>query len=49
MEEERLERNLEDVEYELDTPATVSLVTGEGRIERVSAPLWHDVPSVTLD
>jgi len=37
MEEERLERNLADVEYELDTPATVSLVTGEGRIERVSA------------
>jgi hypothetical protein len=35
-EEKRLETNLEDVGYELDTTATVSLVTGEGRIERVS-------------
>lgn len=35
-EEERIETNLKDVAYELDTPATVSLVTGEGRIERVS-------------
>lgn len=35
-EEKRLEMNLEDVGYELDTTATVSLVTGEGRIERVS-------------
>lgn len=34
-EEDRLEQNLADVAYELDTPATVSLVTGEGRIERV--------------
>lgn len=34
-EEKRLETNLEDVGYELDTTATVSLVTGEGRIERV--------------
>lgn len=37
MEEERIEKNLKDVGYELDTPATVSLVTGEGRIERVSS------------
>ena len=35
-EEERIDGNLKDVAYELDTPATVSLVTGEGRIERVS-------------
>lgn len=35
-EEKRLETNLEEVGYELDTTATVSLVTGEGRIERVS-------------
>lgn len=34
-EEERIEANLRDVAYELDTPATVSLITGEGRIERV--------------
>lgn len=35
-EEERIDQNLQDVGYELDTPATVSLVTGVGRIERVS-------------
>jgi len=35
VEEERIENNLKDVAYELDTPATVALVTGEGRIERV--------------
>jgi hypothetical protein len=34
-EEERIDANLRDVAYELDTPATVSLITGEGRIERV--------------
>ena len=34
-EEERIDGNLRDVAYELDTPATVSLITGEGRIERV--------------
>jgi hypothetical protein len=36
-EEKRLEKNLEGVGYELDTTATVSLVTGEGRIERVGS------------
>ena len=35
-EEDRLDTSLQDVAYELDTPATVSLVTGVGRIERVS-------------
>jgi len=35
-EEGRLDDNLQGVAYELDTPATVSLVTGVGRIERVS-------------
>ena len=34
-EEERIDANLRDVAYELDTPTTVSLITGEGRIERV--------------
>jgi hypothetical protein len=38
-EEERIEVNLKDVGYELDTPATVALVTGEGRIERVSGKI----------
>lgn len=35
-EEERLDAALRSVQYELDTPATVSLITGAGRIERVS-------------
>ncbi|KAJ2926508.1 hypothetical protein H1R20_g10578, partial [Candolleomyces eurysporus] len=40
-EEERIDGNLKDVAYELDTPATVSLVTGEGRIERYIFPLIY--------
>ncbi|KAF8149382.1 hypothetical protein B0H34DRAFT_785385 [Crassisporium funariophilum] len=40
-EEERIDANLQDVAYELDTPATVSLVTGEGRIERFAFPLIY--------
>ncbi|EAU90989.2 hypothetical protein CC1G_02376 [Coprinopsis cinerea okayama7 len=41
MEEERIEGNLREVGYELDTPATVSLVTGEGRIERYVYPVLY--------
>jgi hypothetical protein len=44
-EEDRLDANLQDVAYELDTPATVSLITGVGRIERVSFAL---VPEAEL-
>lgn len=40
-EEKRIETNLEDVGYELDTTATVALVTGEGRIERFLYPLIY--------
>ncbi|KDR67823.1 hypothetical protein GALMADRAFT_129997 [Galerina marginata CBS 339.88] len=40
-EEERINTNLQDVNYELDTPATVSLITGEGRIERYVFPLIY--------
>ncbi|TFK64971.1 hypothetical protein BDN72DRAFT_846149 [Pluteus cervinus] len=40
-EEERLDENLQGVEYELDTPATVSLVTGAGRIERYCLTLIY--------
>jgi hypothetical protein len=35
MEEERLRTNLEDIRYQIDDFATVSLVTGPGRIEIV--------------
>lgn len=35
-EEARLDLNLQSVAYEIDTAATVSLVTGPGRIEKVS-------------
>ncbi|KAG6828456.1 hypothetical protein H0H92_007865 [Tricholoma furcatifolium] len=40
-EEARLDANLQDVAYELDTTATVSLVTGAGRIERYVFPLFY--------
>ncbi|KAG6908712.1 hypothetical protein DXG01_003645, partial [Tephrocybe rancida] len=40
-EEERLDDNLHGVAYELDTPATVSLITGAGRIERYIFPLIY--------
>ncbi|KAG6867493.1 hypothetical protein C0993_002131, partial [Termitomyces sp. T159_Od127] len=40
-EEERLDANLNDVAYELDTTATVSLITGAGRIERYVFPLIY--------
>jgi hypothetical protein len=35
-EEERLKKNLESIGYNLDAPSTVTLITGPGRIERVS-------------
>ncbi|CAA7260803.1 unnamed protein product [Cyclocybe aegerita] len=41
VEEERLDMTLQDVNYELDTTATVSLITGEGRIERYVFPLIY--------
>lgn len=34
-EEERLRRNLENIGYDMDSAATVTLITGPGRIERV--------------
>ncbi|KAF4621020.1 hypothetical protein D9613_000104 [Agrocybe pediades] len=40
-EEKRIESNLKAVAHELDTPTTVHLVTGEGRIERYALPLLH--------
>ncbi|KJA15492.1 hypothetical protein HYPSUDRAFT_149043, partial [Hypholoma sublateritium FD-334 SS-4] len=40
-EEEKITRNLEDVGYYLDTTTTVTLVTGEGRIERYIFPLLY--------
>ncbi|KAJ3506012.1 hypothetical protein NLJ89_g7110 [Agrocybe chaxingu] len=40
-EEERLDMSLQDVNYELDTTGTVSLITGEGRIERYVFPLIY--------
>ncbi|KAI3602849.1 hypothetical protein WG66_011217 [Moniliophthora roreri] len=40
-EEKRLVRALDGMAYELDTPETVSLVTGPGRIERFIFPLIY--------
>jgi hypothetical protein len=36
-EEERLRENLESVGWDVDSPNTVALITGPGRIERVRA------------
>lgn len=47
-EEERLERNLKSVGYNIDSPATVSLITGQGRIERVGQ-LIHAIDVVLKD
>ncbi|KAF8882715.1 hypothetical protein BD779DRAFT_1674867 [Infundibulicybe gibba] len=38
-EESRLEANLQSIRYELDTAATVALITGPGRIDRYVYPL----------
>jgi len=35
-EEARMQRNLESVAFEIDTPATLTLIAGPGRIESVS-------------
>ncbi|KAJ6593779.1 hypothetical protein B0H19DRAFT_34811 [Mycena capillaripes] len=40
-EEARLRGNLEAVDYDLDAAATVTLVTGEGRIERFLLPMIY--------
>ncbi|KAK7043094.1 hypothetical protein VNI00_008448 [Paramarasmius palmivorus] len=40
-EQKRLERALEHMAYEIDTPEVVSLVTGPGRIERFIFPLVY--------
>ncbi|KAJ4475456.1 hypothetical protein J3R30DRAFT_3405750 [Lentinula aciculospora] len=41
MEEERLQENLERIAYDIDSPTTVALVTGPGRIERFILPLVY--------
>jgi hypothetical protein len=38
-EEARLRGNLETVNYDIDEPATLELITGQGRIDRVSPPV----------
>ncbi|KAG6896010.1 hypothetical protein C0992_010910 [Termitomyces sp. T32_za158] len=52
-EEERIHADLQKIAYTLDSPATVSLVTGQGRIERYIYPLiymllQHDLEIVQL-
>ena len=37
-EEDRIRGSLEAIAYEIDAPSTLSLITGPGRIERVSVP-----------
>ncbi|KAF9445936.1 hypothetical protein P691DRAFT_777225 [Macrolepiota fuliginosa MF-IS2] len=40
-EEQRLQTSLEEIGYDLDSPATVTLITGPGRIERYLFPLLY--------
>ncbi|KAF9447894.1 hypothetical protein P691DRAFT_705890 [Macrolepiota fuliginosa MF-IS2] len=40
-EEERLRKNLENIGYDMDSAATVTLITGPGRIERYLFPLLY--------
>ncbi|KAF5351478.1 hypothetical protein D9757_012879 [Collybiopsis confluens] len=40
-EEARLQINLEGVDYDIDSPETVAIVTGPGRIERFVLPLLY--------
>ncbi|KAF9443206.1 hypothetical protein P691DRAFT_779013 [Macrolepiota fuliginosa MF-IS2] len=40
-EEERLRKNLENIGYDMDSAATVMLITGPGRIERYLFPLLY--------
>ncbi|KAJ7129233.1 hypothetical protein C8R44DRAFT_776236 [Mycena epipterygia] len=40
-EETRLRGNLEEISYDIDAPNTLSLITGEGRIERFILPLIY--------
>ncbi|TFK63867.1 hypothetical protein BDN72DRAFT_298933 [Pluteus cervinus] len=48
-EEERLDRNLDSVQYEVDSVETIGLVTGPGRIERYLFPLVHLLLKHDLD
>ena len=40
-EEARLQRNFEDIKYDIDAYDTVGLISGEGRIEMVSWDHFH--------
>jgi hypothetical protein len=42
-EEERLEERLKGVAYEIDAVSTVSLLTGPGKIEKVSASMFYAI------
>jgi hypothetical protein len=46
-EEERMEANLKLVAYEIDTPDTLALITGSGRIEKV-CPLYNSLSYLIL-
>lgn len=45
-EEHRMERNLTDVEFDIDDQNTLSLITGPGRIERVRENASHSYPGL---
>ena len=48
-EEERLQQNLEDVKYGIDSYELVRLISGHGRIETVCFPTFRTRNPLTLD
>ena len=48
-EEARLQRNFEDIKYDIDSYDTVQLISGEGRAEMVIDVLCAPVPSAILN
>ena len=48
-EEARLQRNLEDIKYDIDTYDTVQLIAGEGRAEMVIKTVYVPVSCTRVD
>jgi hypothetical protein len=48
-EEARLQRNLEDIKYDIDSYDTIQLIAGEGRVEMVIVAICARASDVTLN
>jgi hypothetical protein len=42
-EEARIKANLESIKYDIDAPNTLALITGPGRIEKVTNYFFHSL------